>query len=419
MQTSEDQNIDETTRRILLEKILGSRIKNTSPNQGIQVPRDLLRRYYNDREKYRSIVPNDTIYFGKLKDIDFNRIDFWDAVEENVQIDVTSKTSEETPSYVYQGQWDDYGLFPAEVEAVPERVEVHLPPNYYGEDQKFQSARLKFDISSITTDAYNPWTESELVGAELSLYREQVPGIGRNQSYQKVYILVINSMQEDYIIPLSHVIDTHKIDISRTGSLHFDVTDVVRTWLRNGNNNHGFYVRVTSFKSNDELLEHVRLLRQFRNSSDSEERWSDVSPKLYLYKKSSLNETDSSIGGKRDRRQVSHSRSGHRMTNKGSKCSLKSYTIRFDDIGWSNWIIAPSELKINLCSGDCSYPIADAQKPVNHAIVQALFAQTFRSVPRPPCVPIDFSPIALLYQIDNTVRIRTYNDIIAESCGCV
>lgn len=105
--------------------------------------------------------------------------------------------------------------------------------------------------------------------------------------------------------------------------------------------------------------------------------------------------------------------------NKNSeKCSMRTLSVNFDDVGWSSWIIAPTAYLANYCAGDCSFPATDHQNATNHAIIQSIFHSVGRIIPRPCCAPTKLGKMALLYQLDGSVQMRHYDDMIVESCGC-
>lgn len=102
------------------------------------------------------------------------------------------------------------------------------------------------------------------------------------------------------------------------------------------------------------------------------------------------------------------------------RCSKKSLAINFDEVGWSNWIIAPQAYYANYCSGDCTWPhLDDVQNSTNHAIIQAIFNSVGRVVPKSCCVPVKLTEMAILYQLDGVVQMRVYGDMIVETCGCL
>lgn len=101
------------------------------------------------------------------------------------------------------------------------------------------------------------------------------------------------------------------------------------------------------------------------------------------------------------------------------KCSVRTLSINFDDVGWSNWIIAPTAYFANYCAGDCSFPVNSQQNTTNHAIIQSIFFSVGRVVPRSCCAPVRLGNMAILYQLDGSVQMKHYDDMIVEACGCL
>lgn len=101
------------------------------------------------------------------------------------------------------------------------------------------------------------------------------------------------------------------------------------------------------------------------------------------------------------------------------RCGKRPLKINFDEVGWSNWIIAPASYYANYCAGSCAWPLGDVQNSTNHAIVQAVYNDGGRVVPKPCCAPVKLSRMAILYQLEGVVQLRDYDDMIAEACGCL
>jgi len=123
-----------------------------------------------------------------------------------------------------------------------------------------------------------------------------------------------------------------------------------------------------------------------------------------------------SSGNGQNQRAKGKARGGSRVVE---RCNKKSLSINFDDVGWTNWIIAPQSYFANFCSGDCTYPMNDVQNATNHAIIQSIFHSVGRVVPRSCCAPTKLGRMAILYQLDGIVQMKVYEDMIVESCGCL
>lgn len=103
------------------------------------------------------------------------------------------------------------------------------------------------------------------------------------------------------------------------------------------------------------------------------------------------------------------------------ECHRQELYVDFDAIGWSEWIIAPKGYNAYHCTGTCSFPLGQSQKPTNHATVQSIVYEMklAENVGRPCCVPDRLLSLTLLYydESDNVV-LKHYGEMVADSCGC-
>lgn len=91
----------------------------------------------------------------------------------------------------------------------------------------------------------------------------------------------------------------------------------------------------------------------------------------------------------------------------------------FKEVGWNDWIIAPSGYHAFYCSGECRFPLADHMNSSSHAVVQTMLSSVNARVPKACCVPTDLSPVTMLYlDQHDTVVLKTYQDMVVEGCGC-
>ena len=109
----------------------------------------------------------------------------------------------------------------------------------------------------------------------------------------------------------------------------------------------------------------------------------------------------------------------------GSSCRRQELYIDFKSIGWSDWIIAPNGYNAYRCSGRCSFPLGQSQRPTNHATVQSVVHQMafatdgVDGVDLPCCVPSQLLSLSLLYYDENdNVVLKPYKDMIVDTCGC-
>lgn len=103
-----------------------------------------------------------------------------------------------------------------------------------------------------------------------------------------------------------------------------------------------------------------------------------------------------------------------------NECELHNLRLSFSQLKWEKWIIAPHRYSPQYCKGDC--PRAGGHRygsPV-HTLVQNIIYETLdASVPRPSCVPAEYSPLSVLtIEPDGSIAYKEYEDMIATKCTC-
>lgn len=105
---------------------------------------------------------------------------------------------------------------------------------------------------------------------------------------------------------------------------------------------------------------------------------------------------------------------------KKDSCRRKPLYVDFNQLGWSNWVIAPRRYSAFFCQGLCEFPIDNHLKPTNHATVQTILNSVAPTLaPQACCSPNKFSAISILF-IDTSDNIvyKKYEDMVVERCGC-
>lgn len=122
---------------------------------------------------------------------------------------------------------------------------------------------------------------------------------------------------------------------------------------------------------------------------------------------------------KEDKTKLSRPKRKVEYNRKKEKCKLHELTIDIEELGWSNWVLAPMALPFNYCEGDCSFPLNYHQNATNHAIIQSL-SNGIKKVPPVCCSPIELHPLNLLYiDSNNSTQMKSYKDMTVASCGCL
>ncbi|XP_047736920.1 bone morphogenetic protein 10 isoform X2 [Hyalella azteca] len=115
--------------------------------------------------------------------------------------------------------------------------------------------------------------------------------------------------------------------------------------------------------------------------------------------------------------QDRNGRRASRRRRAKNSCKRKPFRVDFASIGWSDWVIAPTEYE---CSGKCFYPLASHLSPTKHAVIQTLMhSKSTERARRACCVPTTLGPISLLYKEDGIITFKKeYDGMVALECGC-
>ncbi|XP_027767078.1 growth/differentiation factor 15-like [Empidonax traillii] len=98
------------------------------------------------------------------------------------------------------------------------------------------------------------------------------------------------------------------------------------------------------------------------------------------------------------------------------KCCLKSLKVSFQDIGWSDWVIAPHSYYMRFCEGSCPHNY----KPANmHAQIKSRVHSLSKAAPSPCCVPAGYDPMVLMhYDGEGRLVSSVFEDMLVTGCHC-
>ncbi|TRZ02872.1 hypothetical protein DNTS_024415 [Danionella cerebrum] len=102
-------------------------------------------------------------------------------------------------------------------------------------------------------------------------------------------------------------------------------------------------------------------------------------------------------------------------------CSRRYLRVDFQDIGWSEWILAPKAFDAYYCAGTCGFPMSKVVRPSNHATIQSIVRAVgiTPGVPEPCCVPEEMSSLAVLFLDPNrNMIVKVYPSMSVETCAC-
>lgn len=293
-------------------------------------------------------------------------------------------------------------------------------------DEQFrQSHRFRL---SFPLEGSIPKTE-RLTAAELHLNRVALP-LENGRGCNSVNILV-----HDIVLPgikgkrdtITRLVDSKQVFATESETVKMDVTPAVERWLANPADNHGLLVKVLTpcgsvpkrnstkgSADSNPVVGHVRLKRE---AHVSRRDWKKMEPLLFTYTddgKSKSSSHESSVG--RLKRGIRK----HKRKDGREHCRRHELYVKFEDVGWDDWILAPPGYDAFYCSGDCPFPLSDHFNSTNHAIVQTLVNSVFpNTAPKACCVPTALAPISMLYvDEENKVILKNYDDMSILGCGC-
>ncbi|KAL0966907.1 hypothetical protein UPYG_G00302090 [Umbra pygmaea] len=121
----------------------------------------------------------------------------------------------------------------------------------------------------------------------------------------------------------------------------------------------------------------------------------------------------------------------HRRSKRGLECDGKTRTcckrqfyVNFKDIGWSDWIIAPSGYHANYCEGDCPSHVASitGSSLSFHSTVINQYRMRgyapFQNI-KSCCVPTRLRAMSMLYYNEEQKIIKKdIQNMIVDECGC-
>lgn len=335
-------------------------------------------------------------------------------------------------------------------------------------------ARIWFNVT------YIPQSEV-LTDAELRIYVERnhthEPDIDKVLRHKLQVFEIMKPVSKDKE-SISRLIDVQDIIVQNSSWVSLDVHPAVLKWKNKPRENHGLEIRVVPHRNypSSNPLTHVRLRRA---TEVEQSEWNIQRPLLVTYtddgKASSLSrtkrssdsddnndadddieenaESDTKKKRKRKRKKCPKGDKGkkcrkkrkerrERRKNKKNKkknkedkkenppgkerpghqnlCRRRPLYVDFNDVQWTDWIVAPLGYDAYYCDGTCPFPLSDNLNTTNHAVVQTLVnGVDAQAAPTACCVPTTLSSISMLYLDEHEkVILKNYDDMVVEGCGC-
>uniref|UniRef100_A0A3Q0TDJ8 Bone morphogenetic protein 8a n=1 Tax=Amphilophus citrinellus TaxID=61819 RepID=A0A3Q0TDJ8_AMPCI len=107
--------------------------------------------------------------------------------------------------------------------------------------------------------------------------------------------------------------------------------------------------------------------------------------------------------------------------NRGQPCKKHELYVSFSDLGWKDWVLAPTGYSAYYCDGECFYPLGACMNATNHALIQqVVHILKPDEVPKACCAPTKLSPISVLFYDDNNnVILKKHRNMVVKTCGCL
>ncbi|XP_072307823.1 inhibin beta B chain [Eucyclogobius newberryi] len=111
-----------------------------------------------------------------------------------------------------------------------------------------------------------------------------------------------------------------------------------------------------------------------------------------------------------------------RCGNDVTVCCKRDFYIKFKDIQWHDWIIAPEGYHMNYCMGQCPQHLAGSPGIASsfHATVfSQLKVNGIHTAVSSCCIPTERRPLSMVYFNSQHSIVKTdVPDMTVESCGC-
>ncbi|KAM4727641.1 inhibin subunit beta Ab [Anableps anableps] len=112
---------------------------------------------------------------------------------------------------------------------------------------------------------------------------------------------------------------------------------------------------------------------------------------------------------------------GLECNGKSHVCCKRQFYVSFKDIGWSDWIIAPSGYHANYCEGDCPNHMGSSALSFHSAVISHYRMRGYGPFQNTKscCVPTRLRAMSMLYYNEEQKIIKKdIQNMIVEECGC-
>lgn len=265
--------------------------------------------------------------------------------------------------------------------------------------------KIWFNVSAIVND-------SSVDFAELRLFKKTMYNSNNRQHYydNQTYTVIINQCEFAQALSAQKcriIIDMQTVTSHQHDWIIFNVTKSLKLWLKNPQNNLGFRIAVYVNEQDievspnsiglvllsDDYMKHPFMTGFFRKFSRNKRMADDGVAKKS--KRANDDEEDSMC------------------------CRKKPLKISFHDIGYGDWIIAPSAYDAGYCDGPCKNYFFCQSNIEPHPLFQFLMYESKpETSPEPTCAPSEFKAISIIYADKDKSSVTKWEDMVVESCKC-
>lgn len=187
----------------------------------------------------------------------------------------------------------------------------------------------------------------------------------------------------------------------------FDLTDVVKHWLKEPSENYGLEVLTEVTSSNHRVPFDGRKIHT-NTVAGAGTTIEDLLPSL------KVSTAQRHILGRAKR---APERYDCRVGDSEKRCCRYPLWVSFSDIGWDEWVVSPDGYQAYYCDGACP----DRYKPANNfaGIKSILHMINPRSVPAPCCTASKTDSLDLLHYDDvGNLVVTEYEGMVVQDCKC-
>ncbi|XP_061178193.1 bone morphogenetic protein 7-like [Saccostrea echinata] len=273
-----------------------------------------------------------------------------------------------------------------------------------------------FDFSDVTA-------KETVVGAELRLYKEKAKKWKKNHDFQiQIYMIRQGKDPEDKIL---ESVSNVTVQARTEGWITFNLTRAAELWTIQPETNLGLFMKVLFIIKGREIDPNKLGIISYKGSEDKRPfmvGFFSSQEMVYPHRTRTALRRRRELYSYREEKEKyqDYNLSRHKRGAGRWPCQRRSLYVKFRDLGWQSWIIAPDGYHAFFCEGECSFPIGNHVNATNHAIVQTLVHMyTPYKAPSPGCAPSKLSAQSVLYfDDDGNVVLKKFPKMIVTSCGC-